>query len=209
VRLIDGGVRRFSSNQGDFMSSRLSIVRTLSALLTGAALTLNLAACGGGAASGGGAEGASEAGGLVGKPAPEFTAEPVTGEGPATIKDASGRVTIVDFWATFCGPCKKSFPKYQEMVDQFGGDLTVIAVSVDEPDSTDKAKIEEFVKATGVKFAVVWDKDHKAADTYKPAKMPTSYIIDKGGVVRHVHAGYGEGEEEQMAEEIKALIGGS
>jgi peroxiredoxin len=190
------------------MSSRSSIVRTLSALLAGAALSLTLAACGGGAGSGGGAETASGAeGGLVGKPAPDLTAEAVTGEGPKTIKDASGKVTIVDFWATFCGPCKKSFPKYQALVDDAAGNLAVIAVSVDEPDDTDKAKIEEFVKETGVKFAIVWDKDHSLAKKYGVEKMPTSFVVDKAGVVRHVHAGYADGEEDKIGEEVKALIG--
>ncbi len=188
------------------MSSRSSIVRTLSALVTGAALSLTFVACGGGAAEGGGAETAGAEGGLVGKPAPEFAAEAVTGEGPKSVKEASGKVTIIDFWATYCGPCKKSFPKYQELVDQFGGDLSVIAVSVDEED-TDKAKLEEFVKATGVKFSIVWDKNKSAAKAYSPPKMPTAFVVDKTGTIRHIHAGYGEGEEEKIAEEIKALIG--
>jgi len=188
------------------MSSRSSFVRPLCALFLGAALSLTLAACGGGAAEGGGAESGGADGSLVGKPAPAFTAESVGGEGPKSVADASGKVVIVDFWATFCGPCKKSFPKYQELVDQFGGDLAVIGVSVDESD-TEKAKLEEFIKATGVKFSVVWDKDKSAAKAYNPPKMPTAFIIDKTGVVRHIHAGYGEGEEDKIAEEIKALVG--
>jgi cytochrome c biogenesis protein CcmG, thiol:disulfide interchange protein DsbE len=188
------------------MSSRSSIVRTVSALLLGAGLSLTLAACGGGAAEGGGAETASAEGGMVGKAAPEFTAEAVTGEGPKNVKEAAGKVTIVDFWATYCGPCKKSFPKYQELIEQFGGDLAVIGVSVDEED-TDKGKLEEFVKATGVKFGIVWDKGKSAAKAYSPPKMPTAFVIDKTGVIRHIHAGYGEGEEEKIAEEIKALLG--
>lgn len=185
------------------MSSRSSFVRTFGALFMGAALTLTLVGCGG--ASGAGAESGNSDGSLVGKPAPDFTAETVGGDGPKTVKEANGKVTIIDFWATYCGPCKKSFPKYQELVDQFGGDLAVIAVSVDEKD-TEKAKLEEFVKATDVKFSVVWDKEHGAADAYKPPKMPTAFIVDKSGVVRHIHAGYGEGEEEKIADEIKALI---
>jgi len=188
------------------MISRSSIVRTLGALFTGAALSLTLAACGGGAASGGGAENAGGEGGLIGSAAPDFTAEAVAGEGPKTVKEAAGKVTIIDFWATYCGPCKKSFPKYQELVDQFGGDLSVIAVSVDEED-TDKAKLEEFVQATGVKFSVVWDKDKSAAKAYSPPKMPTAFVVDKEGKIRHMHAGYGEGEEEKIADEIKALLG--
>ncbi len=143
---------------------------------------------------------------LVGQKAPAFKAEPVTGEGPTSLEEASGRVTIVDFWATYCAPCRKSFPKYQELMDQFGGDLTVIAVSVDDPEDASKDQLTEFATSTGVKFAIVWDKDKSVAGSYKPPKMPTSFVIDKQGVVRHIHAGYESGEEQTIAAEVEALI---
>jgi thiol-disulfide isomerase/thioredoxin len=177
---------------------------TLSACV---ALSIASAGCGGGAAPAGGGTADSAGGGLVGSPAPEITAADVTGEGPSSIKDASGRVVILDFWATFCEPCKKSFPKYQELMDQFGGDLVVIAVSVDDPEDVQEDKIKEFVGATGVKFKVVWDKDKSAVKKYSPPKMPTSYIIDKSGVVKHIHAGYESGEEAKIGDEVKALLG--
>src|SRR5262245_11413125 len=65
---------------------------------------------------------------LVGTPAPAISAEKITGEGPTNLKDASGKVVILDFWGTYCDPCKKSFPKYQELTAQLGDSLTVIAV---------------------------------------------------------------------------------
>ena len=144
---------------------------------------------------------------LLGQAAPAFTAEAVTGEGPKTVAEASGKVLIVDFWATYCDPCKKSFPKYQELVEQFGGDLAVIGVSVDEKGDASKETIEEFAKTTGVKFSLVWDTEKTAAKAYSPPNMPTSYVIDKTGVVRHVHAKYQVGEEAAIAEEVKALLG--
>src|SRR5262245_24086027 len=73
----------------------------------------------------------------VGSPAPDFSAELVTGSGPKTLAEAKGKVVILDFWATWCGPCKQSFPKYQELVDQLNGEVTVIAISMDEPDTKD------------------------------------------------------------------------
>ena len=143
---------------------------------------------------------------LVGTKAPELTVEPVSGEGPTSLADASGRVVIIDFWATYCAPCKKSFPKYQELSDQFGGDLAIIAVSLDDPEDATKEQIEEFATTAGVKFAITWDKDRTAAPKYTPPKMPTSFIIDKEGVVRHMHAGYESGEEVKIAAEIEALL---
>lgn len=179
--------------------------RTLAALLACSALTVITAGCPSqGAKDATGESGAAAA--LIGKPAPDFSAESISGEGPTSLKDAKGSVVILDFWATYCGPCKKSFPKYQALVEQFGGEVNVLAVSVDEVD-TGKDQITEFAKTTGVKFAVVWDKEQKAVKLYSPPTMPTSFVIDKDGVVRYVHSGYKDGEEDKIAEEVKALLG--
>ena len=189
------------------MISRLSSVRTPGALLTCAALSLLAASCGG--AEGSGASSASSAKHkLVGQSAPELGAESVTGSGPTSIKAGKGKVLIVDFWGTFCGPCKKSFPKYQELVDQFGGDLAVVGVSVDEPDNAKKDDLVKFAKENGAKFAIVWDKDHSAAQKYDLASltMPSSFVVDKTGTIRYVHKGFGDGEEDTLAREVKELI---
>jgi peroxiredoxin len=172
-----------------------------------AALSLSVAACAGN--SGGGAADASGAGSpLVGKQAPELTAEAVGGDGPKTLKAAQGKVVILDFWGTFCEPCKKSFPKYQEIVDQYPGDVAVIAVSVDEPDNVKKEQLLSFASENHAKFSIIWDKDHSGAEKYglRSLTMPSSFIIDKTGVVRHLHKGFKDGEEAVIAEEIKALI---
>lgn len=175
-------------------------------LLSSAALLLLVAGagCASSAAQG---DGATEPAAGDTKAAPEISATFVVGDGPKSLADAKGKVVIVDFWATYCDPCKKSFPKYQELLDQFGGDLAVIAVSVDEPGDVSEDKLKEFASETGVKFPILWDKDHKTADLYKPPNMPTSYLIDKEGNIRHVHAKYESGEEAKIADEIRALLG--
>jgi peroxiredoxin len=188
----------------------MSFFRTATVLCASAVLSLAAAGCGGGGggeSAGSGATTPEAGGGLIGQQAPEITGEAVVGDGPKTIADASGKVVIVDFWATYCGPCKKSFPKYQEMVAEFGGDLAVIGVSVDDPDDASADKLKEFASETGATFAIVWDKDKATAQKYNPAKMPTSYVIDKEGKVRHIHAGYENGEEQKIADEVKALLG--
>ena len=141
--------------------------------------------------------------------APEINAEAVSGEGPKNMKAAQGKVVIIDFWGTFCEPCKKSFPKYQEIVEQFPGDVTILAVAVDEPETTKKEQLEQFAKENHAKFAIVWDKDHSAAEKYgmRSLTMPSSFVIDKGGVVRHLHVGFKDGEEKKINEEVKALLG--
>ncbi len=195
------------------MRSSRSLSRLVSIAVAGAALAL--AACGGGGGSSGGAtqpDGETTGGGGSDKPASaggaaEVQGTYITGDGPKSLADAKGKVVIIDFWATYCQPCKKSFPKYQELVEQFGGELAVIAVSVDEPGDVDEAKLKEFAASTKVKFPIIWDKEHKTAEAYKPPKMPTSFIIDKDGNIAHQHAGYESGEEEKIAEEVKKLLG--
>jgi peroxiredoxin len=181
--------------------------QALPALVASTAFSLLAVSCGG--ASGGGASDASDQNHrLVGKPAPEITAEAVGGEGPKTIKAAQGKVLILDFWGTFCEPCKKSFPKYQELVEQFPGDVAVLAVSVDEPDNVKKEQLVTFAKENHAKFAIAWDKDHSVAERYdlRSLTLPSSFVIDKTGTVRHVHKGFKNGEEALIAQEIKALV---
>lgn len=185
----------------------------MSRLVLGSAIAL-LTACGGGTtpdpktgedATSGGTSSAS--GGLVGSEAPELDAVSLAGDGPSSLSAARGQVVIVDFWATFCDPCRKSFPKYQELVDKYAGDLTVIAVSVDDPDDVTEDEVKKFAEDLGVSFPIVWDKEKKTAAAYEPPKMPTSYIIDKEGVVKHVHAGFEGGEAAVIDQEVAALLG--
>jgi peroxiredoxin len=182
-------------------------IRLFASLFACATLALSAVACSG--SSGGEAADASSAKHpLIGKNAPEINAEAVGGDGPKTLKAAQGKVVILDFWGTFCEPCKKSFPKYQEIVDQFPGDVAVIAVSVDEPDNVKKEQLLTFAKENHAKFAIVWDKDHSAAEKYglRSLTMPSSFVLDKSGVVRELHVGFHDGEEAKIVEEIKALM---
>ncbi len=137
----------------------------------------------------------------IGKPATNFTLSAINAAQKMAIE--KGKVTIVDFWATWCEPCKKSFPRYQELYVKYkASGLEILAVSVDD----EKREIPDFVKTYGAKFPVGWDEGHKIADCYQPASMPTAIVIDKAGVVRHIHGGYHNGEEKELEREIKALL---
>jgi cytochrome c biogenesis protein CcmG, thiol:disulfide interchange protein DsbE len=137
-----------------------------------------------------------------GQKAPVFSLDAVNGKGKVTI--VPGKVMIVDFWATWCEPCKKSFPKLQELYVKYqASGLEIAAISVDD----ESKGLIKFAKAHGdVKFPIGWDKGHKVADQWKPEKMPSTYVVDKSGVVRHVHQGYHEGEMAEIEKELKALF---
>jgi cytochrome c biogenesis protein CcmG/thiol:disulfide interchange protein DsbE len=136
-----------------------------------------------------------------GDKAPTFNIDSMNGAGKMTV--AAGKVTIVDFWATWCEPCKKSFPKLQELYVKYkASGLEIVAISVDD----EKNGIIDFAKTHGAKFPVGWDDGKKVAEKWKPENMPSSYIVGKDGVVKHVHRGYHDGEENEVEKELKALF---
>jgi cytochrome c biogenesis protein CcmG/thiol:disulfide interchange protein DsbE len=181
-----------------------TIARTLSPLFACAALALSVASCSAATGEAGDASGAAHP--LLGKPAPELTAEAVGGDGPKTLKAAQGKVVILDFWGTFCEPCKKSFPKLEELNHKYASSgLRIIGVSEDEDE--DKDKIPGFAKTYGATFTLAWDGDKAVARRYKPETMPSSFVIDKDGVVRFAHVGFHDGEEVAVESEVRDLLG--
>lgn len=142
-----------------------------------------------------------------GKTACEVEAEHVMGEGPTDLGAARGMVVVVDFWATWCEPCKKSFPAYQAIVDKYAGKVAVIAISVDDPDDKSVDDLKQFAKLNGdVSFPIVWDKTKATSGQYKPSTMPTSYIIDQEGILRHIHVGFKGSAKADMDKQIEALL---
>jgi cytochrome c biogenesis protein CcmG/thiol:disulfide interchange protein DsbE len=158
-----------------------------------------LGSCGGAGKSSGASKSTHE---LTGSIAPPFELEPVGGGAPIGPAQFSGQVVIVDFWATWCEPCRQSFPSYQRLADKYAGKLVVIGVSVDDDDSG----IPAFKKETGVKFPLVWDRDQSVSASYKPQKMPTSYIADQKGLIREVHEGFHSGDDAEIERIVTALL---
>jgi peroxiredoxin len=139
---------------------------------------------------------------LVGVQAPAFDLKGESGAERVSIADGSGKVMIVDFWATWCKPCKESFPFYQGLVDKHGDQLVMIGISVDdEPDG-----IADFAKQTGAKFPLAWDDGKALSRQYGPPTMPTSYIVDRNGIVRYVHVGFKAGSAEEIEAKVDSLL---
>ena len=113
-----------------------------------------------------------------------------------------GEVVILDFWATYCGPCVKEFPQLQALADRHDGKVHVVGVSEDE----DKSKIAPFLTRTGVKFPILWDEDKALGAKYSVDSMPQTFVLDGQGIVRFVHHGYRAGEAEELEAEVKKLL---
>ena len=120
---------------------------------------------------------------LIGNRAPEISVVAMSGRGRSvSLKKLRGKVVIVDFWGTFCEPCKKSFPKLQELNAKYSDSgLEIVAISEDEAE--DKDKIPGFADAYGAKFTIAWDSRKSAAKLYNLPTMPSSFVIDRKGKV--------------------------
>lgn len=168
----------------------------------GLALALVLSSSGCAGAGGGGASASAASHPLLGGPAPAFELAEVSGGGKQSLSAHAGKVVIVDFWATWCEPCRQSFPAYQKLLGDLGPGLVVIGISQDD----DAKAIPAFVSDTGVKFPIVWDDGKSVAKSYDPPTMPTAFVVDKSGIVRFVHVGYRAGDEDALAEEARSLL---
>lgn len=114
-----------------------------------------------------------------------------------------GKVVLIDFWASWCGPCKEEMPVLERLYKKYKKDgLVIVGVSVDR----EAPNVGEFLKGTPVSFPIVHDKEHAVADRYKPPRMPSSYIVDRAGVIRHLHAGFKKEDAAKLETEIKALL---
>lgn len=139
----------------------------------------------------------------VGKPVPELSLHDASSGQPFSLKSLAGRVVLLDIWASWCGPCKEELPLLDEMAERLHGtDIEVIAVSIDE----DKAAMNEFLSLKkSWKLRLAHDPKHVVAEMLKPDKMPSSYVIDRRGVLHAVHGGFNRGDIARIENELKDL----
>ena len=114
-----------------------------------------------------------------------------------------GRVVYVDFWASWCGPCRESFPWMSDIQKRYGDrGLVVIGVNLDH----DPQLATDFVSAYRPPFRIVFDKEARLAEEFHVVGMPASYIIDRNGKTRFRHVGFRTAEREEFEHELQALL---
>lgn len=119
------------------------------------------------------------------------------------LEELRGKVVLVDFWASWCAPCKEELPVLEKLHNQFKDKgLVIVGVNIDN----EAANMDDFLRREKLSFTIVPDSKREVAGRYKPEKMPSSYLIDKKGIVRHVHAGFKKGDAASIEAEIKALL---
>lgn len=144
---------------------------------------------------------AAYAGIKVGQPFPDLATFNLEGKLPSDTKD---KVVMVDFWASWCGPCGESFPAMEELNKKYAPKgLVIIAVNVDEKSSD----MDDFLKTHVVTFAVVRDAKQKLVDKAGINSMPSSFLLGKDGKVAFAHSGFhGGATVKQYEQEIESLL---
>jgi peroxiredoxin len=168
-------------------------------------LTLAAAALAG-CASGAGDSSARPIGVVGGTVAPDFTARDVDGKTFRLSDYVGKRVVLLDFWATYCEPCKAEFPHLRTMYDESKSrGLLIVGVAMDGPESL--AEVPAFVNRYGLDFPVVLDDDSRIASLYDPKKsMPLSVLIAKNGHIAVVREGYNPGDERLVAQDVERAL---
>lgn len=145
---------------------------------------------------------------MIEEKAPDFRLVNMNGE-EVSLESLRGKVVVIDFWATWCGPCKASFPGMQRAVNKYEKSDDVAFVFIDtwengEPDAK-KANVKKFIDSKAYTFNVLFDLDDKVVASYGVSGIPTKFVVDKNGLIRFKSVGFG-GNDDELVKELSLMI---
>jgi len=140
--------------------------------------------------------------GITGTAAPDFTLKSNTGEN-LKLSEFRGEVVLINFWASWCGPCRQEMPVLDELHRQYKAlGFTVLGVNVEEDSSAARKLLEE----VQISFPVLFDNNSVVSKQYDVIAMPSTVLVDRNGNMRFIHKGYKPGLEDQYLQQIRDLI---
>ncbi len=140
--------------------------------------------------------------GLEGQTAPDFALKSSTGEN-MRLSEYRGDVVMINFWATWCGPCRQEMPLLDELYQRYSRvGFNLLGVNIDD----DSRRAMQMIEELGVDFPVLFDATKQVSELYDVDAMPVTVIIDREGTVRYVHQGYKPGYEDKYLTEIRSLL---
>jgi len=140
--------------------------------------------------------------GLTGQTAPDFALKSSSGEN-LRLSEYRGDVVMVNFWATWCGPCRQEMPLLDELYSRYGRvGFSLLGVNIDDNSS----KAMNMVSELGVSFPVLFDSSKAVSKLYEVDAMPVTVLIDREGTIRYVHHGYKPGYEDKYLDQIRSLL---
>lgn len=139
--------------------------------------------------------------------APHFNLPNIFSKAPVQLSDYQGKVVLIDFWASWCGPCRQSLPEYDELRTRLrqqskGEDFEILAINVDV--TTEEAI--HFLERYPVSFPVLEERSGKSQQAYDLLTMPTSFLVDREGYIRIAHQGFNSGYIHYLEKEVESLL---
>jgi peroxiredoxin len=144
----------------------------------------------------------SVAAGDLSAPAPNFTLQSQTGE-TVSLADFRGDVVMINFWATWCGPCRKEMPHLEALHQRYSSlGFTLLGVNVED----NPKGAEKYLEETPVSFEILFDPANKVTALYDVVAMPSTVMVDRNGNMRYIHHGYLPGYENEYQTQVRALL---
>jgi len=141
----------------------------------------------------------------VGDKAPAFAAESLDGSRKLSLRAYRGKIVYLDFWASWCPPCLQSLPLLEDLRKEFGAaDVQFLAVNLDR----DLDEARAFLRQHAIGYPSATDPEGRLPESYQVKKMPTSFVIDRDGVIRYVHPGFRPSDIDEIRAQIRRLVGG-
>ena len=135
-------------------------------------------------------------------PAPDFTLRRLDGPN-LRLAEQRGQVVLVNFWATWCGPCRQELPQLDRLYEKYrSAGFVLLGVNVDD----DAARAAGIARQLGLRFPVLFDADKSVSRLYELQSMPATVLIDRDGRVRYLHRGYQDGVLLDYERQIRALV---
>ena len=120
-----------------------------------------------------------------------------------SLAELRGKVVLVDFWASWCAPCREEMPALQALHEKYAEDgLVIVGINIDRSPK----QMNRFLKGSPVTFRIVHDSKKKVASTYAPSAMPTSYFIGRDGTLRYIHEGFRTEDTPALEAQLKSLL---
>ena len=139
----------------------------------------------------------------IGEAAPAFSLPTLAGRS-IRLSALRGKVVFLDFWASWCVPCRDEFPVLQRLHERYRErGLRVVGVTVDQ----DASNARGFLDRARARFLILHDANREVAEKYSPPSMPTSFVIDREGILRHINRGFEASDAAKFDRQIRALLG--
>ncbi len=139
----------------------------------------------------------------VGQEAPPFELPDLAGHS-VSLQQYQGRLVLIDFWASWCGPCRLSMPMLEELQKEYPNDLVLLAVNLQEPAD----EVRRYVYKQRIRSVVLLDEEGRVGGAYGSESIPMQVLIDQKGIIRHVQIGFSPTMGARLKDEIDKLLRG-